>query len=143
MTYYADPLRRSGAWASFVPLRMFKLNNLGQISVEEGSYEEAGQLFTESLQIRRELGNKNEIAESLYQLSALAEAESNSAQAVSLLLTAVYLYEEVQMPKSEDAIKVREALARIEKKIGAKPFEKLKREAEAMSVDARIELTLT
>ncbi|MCZ6676697.1 MAG: tetratricopeptide repeat protein [Candidatus Poribacteria bacterium] len=119
------------------------LNNLGQISVQEGSYEEAGQLFTESLQIRRELGNKNEIAESLYQLSALAEAESNSAQAVSLLLSAVYLYEEVQTPKSEDAIKVREALARIEKKIGAEPFEKLKREAEAMSVDARIELTLT
>jgi len=38
------------------------LNNLGIIACQQGAYDEARQILTESLQIKRELGDKSGIA---------------------------------------------------------------------------------
>jgi tetratricopeptide (TPR) repeat protein len=118
------------------------LNNLGEIARLQEVYHEARPLYQESLQIRRELGNKQGIAESLHQFGKLAEAEGNSAQGVLFLLHAARLYDEMEAANSKDAVEVQEALAGIQKEIGAEQFETMKQQAETMSVEQVIELAL-
>jgi len=119
------------------------LGNLGEIARCQGAYDEARQFLTENLQILRELKDKWCIANSLYQFGKLAEAEGNAAQAVLFLLHATRLHEEMKSANSTDAVEVQEALAEIQKEISTEQFERIKQQADAMSVDEVIELALS
>lgn len=118
------------------------LNNLGRMASYQGVYEEAKNLFTQSLQMIKELGNKPATAFSFHHFGMLAKAEGDSARAALFLLHAIRLYEEMETVNSKDVVGIREELAVIQDELGAEPFEKLKREAEAMSLEQVIELAL-
>ena len=118
------------------------LDNLGDIALNQGDYEETRQLYTESLQIQRDIGDKQGIAESIHQFGKLAQAEGDSAQAALLLLHATRLYEDMQAASGKDAVEVQEALAGIQKEIGTEQFEIIKQRTETMSAEQVIELIL-
>jgi predicted ATPase/Tfp pilus assembly protein PilF len=119
------------------------LDNLGTTAYHQGAYDEAKRFFIECLKIRRELEDKPGIAESLHHFGKLAEAEGDSAQAVLFLLHATRLYEEIQAANSAEAVEVQETLTGIQEKISAEEFEKIKQQADAMSVDEVVELALS
>jgi predicted ATPase/Tfp pilus assembly protein PilF len=119
------------------------LDNLGTTTYHQGAYDEAKRFFIECLKIRRELEDKPGIAESLHHFGKLAEAEGDSAQAVLFLLHATRLYEEIQAANSAEAVEVQETLTGIQEKISAEEFEKIKQQADAMSVDEVVELALS
>ncbi|MBC8236298.1 tetratricopeptide repeat protein [bacterium] len=118
------------------------LLNLGNIALKKRDYNEARQFLTESLQIYRELGDKPGIAESLYEFGQLAEAGENSAQSVLFLLHAARICDNIGAANSKDAVEVQKALAEIQNKISTEQLEKMKEQAEAMSLEQVIELAL-
>ena len=118
------------------------LNSLGRMAWHQGDYHEARQLLAESLQIRVELDSKRCIAESLYEFGQLAEAGENSAQSVLFLLHAARICDNIGAANSKDAVEVQKALAEIQNKISTEQLEKMKEQAEAMSLEQVIELAL-
>ncbi|MBC8229215.1 tetratricopeptide repeat protein, partial [bacterium] len=119
------------------------LNNLGAIAVKQEAYKEARRFHTESLQIQRELGDKHGITISIHQFGKLVEAEGDSAQAVLFLLVAARFYEEMKVANSKEAVEVQETLTEIQEKISVEQFDRIKRQAEAMSDDEVVELALS
>jgi tetratricopeptide (TPR) repeat protein len=67
-----------------VSLSTVSLNSLGNIARNQGAYEEAKQHHTESLQIRKELGDKRGISDSLNNLGVIAEQQGNYEEARQL-----------------------------------------------------------
>ena len=58
------------------------------------------------------------------------------------LLHAARLYEEMKAANSKDAVEVQEALAGIQKEIDTEKFERMKQQAQEMSLEQVIELAL-
>ena len=118
------------------------LNNLGILALSQGDYNEAKKLYTESLNIKRGHGNKRGIAYSLHEFGKLAKVKGEATQAVLFLLHAARLYEEMKAANSKDAVEVQEALAGIQKEIDTEKFERMKQQAQEMSLEQVIELAL-
>lgn len=118
------------------------LDTLALISLRQRCYDEARQLGSESLQIGWELGDRVQIALSLYRFGELAETEGDPAQALLFFTTAARIFEEMNAMGIAESSEVQEALLRIQKEIGDERFNKLKGEADAMSVNQVIGLVL-
>jgi len=73
----------------------YSLNNLGIIAWYQGSFDEARQLFTESLEIEKELGDKRGIAISLNNLGEIALNQGDYETARNLLTKSLKILREL------------------------------------------------
>ena len=87
------------------------MHQLGRLAQGRGELEEARQLYNESLEIKKRLGNQSGIAITLHQLGRLAEAQSNKTEAARLFREALSIFEKLKSPKAEIA---RQSLKRVE-----------------------------
>jgi DNA-binding CsgD family transcriptional regulator len=76
------------------------LYHLGQVAYDQGNYTSARSYYHESLQIQRDIGNKRGIAALLEAFAALAFAEQQLLQSVSLLGAASALRQSIAAPLS-------------------------------------------
>jgi rubrerythrin len=94
------------------------------------------------LKIRRELGDKQGIAELLSNLGEIAEVEGDSEQAIFFILHATRLHKEMKSASNAEAKEIQEILADFQEKISNEQFERIKKQAEAMSIDEVVGLAL-
>ncbi len=64
---------------------MFKMfiNQIGNVHYLQGNYEEAVNLYNQSLKIEEELGNKSETAQTLHQIGRMDEENEEYALLLS------------------------------------------------------------
>ena len=86
------------------------LHNLGALAQATGEYDEARQLYQQSMKIKQELGDKSGIASSQALLALLEEQMGNVKEALQLILQAEAVFLELGSPYAKLAGKVRQRL---------------------------------
>ena len=81
------------------------------LAKNQGNLEEARQLYGESQEINKRLGNQLFIANTSFNLGLLAETEGDKTKAARLFHEAFLIYEKLGSPEVESA---RRKLARVE-----------------------------
>lgn len=81
--------------ATSSPVRALALNNLGNLVYELGNVSRAQALYERSLELRREMGDRNGIASALNNLGMLATAQGELDRARELLETSLALRQEL------------------------------------------------
>jgi tetratricopeptide (TPR) repeat protein len=80
------------------------------LAQDTGDYDEARKLYQQSLEILKELGDKNGIAMSWAQLALLEEKMGNAKAALDLIRQAEAAFRELGSPYAEQAKKDRQRL---------------------------------
>jgi tetratricopeptide (TPR) repeat protein len=89
------------------------LHGLGSLHYKQGEYERARQLYQQSLAINQELGDRAGVATAMAQMGLLLEQQGNLARAVTVMVQALQLFEQLAQPEAEQA---RSILARLQQR---------------------------
>src|SRR5947209_10811754 len=98
------------------------LHQLGMIAQDQGEYEEARRLYSESLAIKERLGNQGGRASTLGQLGLLAHRQQDYSGAVQYTAQALAIFERLRSPYRELALR---ELARLRHELGETAFTEL------------------
>jgi tetratricopeptide (TPR) repeat protein len=71
------------------------LNNLGNLAMEQGDHTKARALYSDSLALKREIGDKRGIALSLSKLAYVAQKQADYAEAEPLYLESLVMSQEL------------------------------------------------
>ncbi|OPY52825.1 MAG: photosystem I assembly protein Ycf3 [Methanosaeta sp. PtaU1.Bin112] len=89
------------------------------IHQDQGNYPEAVKLYEQSLEIKKDLGDKSGIARSLGQMGRIKEESKDFEGALDDYVTALSLFEELHDPNREIAKK---DIARLRETMGEEAF---------------------
>ena len=92
---------------------------------DKGEYEKALENYTKSLKIEEELGDKSGIASTLGQIGRIKHRQKKYHEAILTLAKAASLYNELESPYFETAMKY---LAAIKEEIGEDTFNEILQE---------------
>jgi tetratricopeptide (TPR) repeat protein len=122
------------------------LENLGEIAYEEGNVADAAQLYGDSLQIHRDLGDRFSVAYSLENIAAVAATIGASDAAARLYGAAAALREDVGAPVPQSEMpRYERGLAKARAGLSASMFEAAWAAGRALSwmqaIDEAVEIT--
>ena len=95
------------------------LHHLGNVHYSQGRYEDAVKKYEESLQLKKELGDKRGIASTLGQLGRIFQAQGNYKEALRNYLIAFTIFHELKLPYEELA---KRDLATLKEELGDELF---------------------
>jgi hypothetical protein len=120
------------------------LNNLGTVKYLLGEYESARALHEESLELRRELGDRAGIASSLIACGQVAAARGNAARGTRLLAASATMTEQIGRPRSpQDQAEIEETVSGMRSTLGDDAFAREWAAGQALSMDEAIDDALT